>query len=216
MLSTKIDEIKQLIEYGAPREYQRDALALLEIYENDIIALNLFHNFYSFLPEGLDDSITELKLVIRKEGVFLICAVSTINEYLYLVNQERAEFIGLFSEGIFDEEVLDFLGYSRKEEADKLFITSEKYPQYSSACENETLCPICAAAVGEYHTFGCPVEVCPWCGGQLTSCNCRFTILGKEHLSTENDLKLLKKQIHEKGRIAYDPVDQRPTYPGTG
>ena len=101
------------------------------------------------------------------------------------------------------------------EDADKLFKESDQYPSYTAAYENEQLCPVCSAAVGEDHTFGCPVEVCPWCGGQLTSCNCRFTILDKEHISSEKDLKTLEEKLIEKGRIAYDPVDQRPAYPGS-
>lgn len=215
MLSSKVEEIKELIEYGAPEEHLGDAFDFVQDFKNDIIALNLLHSFYSYLPEGLEDYIKELKLLTRKEGLFLLCAVTTINEYLYLVNPERAEFLGLFSEGVFDEEVLDFLGYPSKEDADKLFKEPDQYPSYTAAYEDEQLCPVCSAAVGEEHTFGCPVEVCPWCGGQLTSCNCRFTILDKEQIMSEKDIKTLEEKLIEKGRIAYDPVDQRPAYPSS-
>ena len=127
MLSIKVEEIKELIEYGAPEEHLGDAFDFVQDFKNDIIALNLLHSFYSYPPEGLEDYIKELKLVTRKEGIFLICAASAINKYLYLVNPERAEFLGIFSEGIFDEEVLDFLGYSSKEEFLQIDIVRDLY-----------------------------------------------------------------------------------------
>jgi hypothetical protein len=33
-------------------------------------------------------------------------------------------------------------------------------------------CPDCDAGPGEVHSTGCDVEQCPYCGGQLISCNC--------------------------------------------
>jgi hypothetical protein len=33
-------------------------------------------------------------------------------------------------------------------------------------------CPKCDAAPGELHEDGCDVEQCPYCGGQLISCDC--------------------------------------------
>jgi hypothetical protein len=34
-------------------------------------------------------------------------------------------------------------------------------------------CPACGAKAGDYHVLGCDVEQCPYCGGQLISCDCR-------------------------------------------
>lgn len=34
-------------------------------------------------------------------------------------------------------------------------------------------CPGCGAAHGEYHYYGCRLEPCPKCGGQILHCHCK-------------------------------------------
>ena len=41
-------------------------------------------------------------------------------------------------------------------------------------------CHDCGAKPGEFHKPNCDVERCPFCGGQLISCNCVYRMLGKE------------------------------------
>ena len=74
------------------------------------------------------------------------------------------------------------------------------------------VCPICYVSAGELHVLGCPVEVCPWCGGQLTKCHCRFSQLDMEQISAAAHVERLREKLEEKGRIAYS-ADQRPGYP---
>ena len=213
MISDQIEKIKELMEYGVPEKYLQDAFDVLEELENDIIVLNLFHSFYSYLPEGVEDWISELRLIQQKEGLFLICAVASQNEYLYLVNQEKAEFIGPLQEGIYDTDIIDFFDITDENGKENFSREFTDYPPYTAAYENKELCPVCSTADGGYHTLGCPVEICPWCGGQLTGCNCRFTILEKDQISSEKDLQKFEEMLTEKGRIAYDAINHRPGYP---
>ncbi|MEN8257792.1 MAG: hypothetical protein ABFS09_08020, partial [Thermodesulfobacteriota bacterium] len=69
---------------------------------------------------------------------------------------------------------------------------------------------------GELHEFGCPVEVCPWCDGQLTSCDCRFKQLGVSEISAERQLDQFQQLAKKKGRIPFDAASQRPAYPTAG
>lgn len=49
----------------------------------------------------------------------------------------------------------------------------------------EERCGDCNAAIGHYHHFGCDMETCPRCGGQLISCDCAQS-------DSENPFVLLK------------------------
>ena len=72
----------------------------------------------------------------------------------------------------------------------------------------------CHAAAGEYHELGCPVEICPWCGGQLIHCDCRYEQLGLDGLTTEAELLQFEAVLEERGRIPYSP-EQRPSFAGS-
>lgn len=215
-LEQRLESIKSLMEYAVPKEHLEDAVSLVEKHEADAIALNIFHTFYSYLPEAHDDYIKLMRLLARKEGTFLICATTSIDDYLYLATNEQAEFLGPNTEGIWHEEVLQFFGFINRDAFIKTHKDLSQFPVYVPAHLHDDLCPLCLVAEGEYHTLGCPVEVCPWCEGQLTNCNCRFSQLETETLTKDKQVELFHEKLKEKGRIPFNAAHQRPGYPSAG
>ncbi len=211
-LSERFAEIELLMKYAVPEKHKQEAMALLECHSGDGIALNLLHHFYSFLPEARDDGVKMLKLLARSQGTFLICATTFYADYMYIATTEHAVYLGKIEEGIQDQDVLEFFGFGDQEEFMKQASKPEALESYTPANLINELCPICSAACGEYHTLGCPVEICPWCEGQLAHCNCRFIHLGIERLESDKHIEELQEKIEAKGRIPFDER-QRPAYP---
>lgn len=214
-LDQRLADIKLLMRYAVPPDDLAKAIALVEKHTADSVGLNIFHAFYSYLPEGLEDAITVLRLLDRRQGTFLVCASTGLADYLYLVTGEQAEFLGLFSEGIWEDEVLAFFNLENREAFLKKYGDLSTFPVYVPAHLHTDLCPFCHVADGEIHTLGCPVEVCPWCGGQLTSCGCRFTLLGRSDLKSESQLEELLTLLNKKGRLPFSAEEHRPAYPIT-
>ncbi len=212
-LAERKKDIQFLMKYAVPEAQLKVAEALLDRFENDIIALNLLYSFYVHLPEGTDDAVVGLSILTRRQGVFLLC-VSTGNamNYLYVVNNESAHIIGTLAEGIIDRELLDFFGYADNKEFQALTKKTEKLQKYEPTVADENLCPSCHVAVGEFHTLGCPVEICPWCSGQLTYCNCRFKKLDVDSVNKLSQLEKLQELLEAEGRIAYKK-EHAPGYP---
>lgn len=214
-LADRVKEIELLMDYAVPTANRIAAKNLLNKHAADGVALSIFHTFYSFLPEGLDDAITILRHLARKESKFLICATTTIDDYLYLADTESAVFLGPLREGIWEEEALHFFGFKNREAFLKAHQDLSRFPVHVPPWLDQHLCPVCHAADGEYHTLGCPVEVCPWCGGQLTGCPCRFSQLGIHEMDKEIQVEELLELLSAKGRIPFDAARQSPAYPGS-
>lgn len=73
-------------------------------------------------------------------------------------------------------------------------------------------CHDCGCKEGELHEFGCDMEVCPFCGGQLISCDCVYERLDiecspgsyvYEHGLTEKQEEKWLDILEEKGRRPY-------------
>lgn len=205
-------ELDLLMKFAAPLE-ERAALAdLVDRYAADIIALKVFHNFYSYLPEAQDDGIVELQRIANRQGVFLLSAKTLLDDYLYLADREKAEFLGPLRQGIWDQEILEFFGWPDREGFLKAMADPQGLAIHQAVNETPDLCPVCATANGEPHTPGCPVEVCPWCGGQLIHCHCRFEQTGRKEFSQESHLDDFLELLARKGRIPFNAREQRPAY----
>ena len=214
-LKQQRQEIRSLMQYAAPEEQLDAALDLLLIFRDDRIGLMVLHEFYSYLPDAENDWIKELRLVGRKQGVFLLAAVTDRDAYLYLVSSEGIEFHGSLLEGYLDRQLLDFFGFSDSEAFKEAGRKPVNFPNYQPLQGEEDVCPACHAATGELHELGCPVEICPWCGGQLIHCHCRFEQLDLEEIADERDFDRLEALLEQKGRIAYSP-EQRPDFADDG
>lgn len=211
-LATLIKEITLLIEYGAPKDEVSRCNEVLQKYGADGIALNVFHNFYSYLPEGNDDGILTISRVANRHGAFLFCVTTLATNYLYLATRESAAFIGPLDTGILDQDILNFFEWRNNDHFKKELDEPAKLPEHQPLNESLDLCPVCGTSDGESHTFGCPVEICPWCDGQLTNCECRFVKTGREKFSRDSHLNELLTLLEKKGRVPFAATQHRPSY----
>ncbi len=214
-LKKQRSQIRKLMEYAVPDQYIEAAKDLLLTFRDDTLALSLFHEFYSYLPEAQDDWIKEIRVVGRSQGVFLLAAVTPTDAYLYLLSSEGVEFHGSLSGGYLDRQLLEYFTLPEAEDYKKLAEDVTNFPLYNPIQVDEDLCPACHAATGEEHELGCPVEICPWCGGQLIHCSCRFDKLGLDALDNDEDLARFEKILEQQGRIVYSP-EQRPSFADDG
>lgn len=74
------------------------------------------------------------------------------------------------------------------------------------------ICHDCGCREGEIHEFGCDIERCPFCGGQLISCDCVYEKLNLdcslgsytyEHGLTKEQEERWLKILTERGRRRY-------------
>lgn len=203
--------ILRAMEYAVPETEWAAAEDLVDLYDEDRLALTLLEEFYTCLPEAHDQWVREIRMLNRHRGVFLLVAVTFSQRYLYLVSSEGIEFHGSMAEGYLDSELLDFFGYESAAAFAGICAAPDDIPVYEPLQLDETICPACHANSGESHELGCPVEICPWCGGQLISCNCRFEQLGLDGITTEDEVLRLEMLLEQRGRIPYS-IEQRPRY----
>ena len=203
------------MQYAVPDDYTAQAADLLVVFRDDLLALTVLDEFYRSLPEARDDWVKELRLVGRKAGISLLAAVTSLDAYLYLVSGEGVEFHGGLREGYLDKELLGFFDFSSARHFSEQAEQIENFPFYEPIQTDIDTCPACHAATGEEHELGCPVEVCPWCGGQLIHCECRFAQLDPEEAMTEQYLIRFEELLRQKGRLVYTP-EQRPAFADEG
>lgn len=214
-LAKKRAYIREAMEYAVTEDDWAGAEDLLDIYREDRIGLALLQEFYSYLPEAREDWVREIRVVNRHRGIFLLAAFTAHDRYLYLVSSEGSEFQGSMADGYLTEELLDFFGYESAEAFAAVCAAPDSLAVYEPVQMDEDVCPACHAEAGELHELGCPVELCPWCGGQLIRCSCRYDQLGLDAIGSEEELLQFEAILEARGRIPYSR-EQRPSFADDG
>lgn len=208
-----IEEIELFIQYSVVQPEQDAARKLVHAYYDNPVALTVLLEFYKVLPEAREEAVIGLARLDSQQGVVLLAVSTKEHAYVAVVSEGEAQILGEFGKEPLPEELLSYFGHADTE----AFVTScgtlRDLPEFN-ATENAQSCPACQVGAGELHLLGCPVEICPWCDGQLSKCGCRFEKLGVESVDTEEQVEAFQEMLEEKGRIPY-AVEQKPAYPGT-
>ncbi len=209
-----IEEIKLFIQYSVPENELQSAVALLDRYKNNAFIVRLLREYYFNLPEAREEAVVRIARLIDQKGVHLFVVTTVSFAYLYAVSAEHVLLMGEYPQEI-DTEMLSFLGLESQEDFLKICLPVKYLVEYAatSTTENE-ICPVCGVQEGENHLLGCTVEICPWCEGQLSYCNCRFEQLHTDTIEDEQQLEKFFEILTTKGRIPYQK-SQAPAYPGT-
>jgi len=202
-LKKEVAEITEFIHFSVEETDRKLALDFLEKYRDDPVILSLLWEFYSALPEGIEEPVVKVVHVRSKQGAMLLSVSTPENRYLYFVDSGKAAYVCRADEGIDEAEILEFFDYRDGRELVRECKDLQDESFSSQDEEQISRCPVCSAEHGMLHELGCPVEICPWCEGQLTGCDCRFDKLGVNELVDEDQLLSFFELLSEKGRIPY-------------
>jgi hypothetical protein len=206
-----IEEIKLFIQYSVPEHEIQSAIALVDRYRNNSFIIRLFREYYSSLPEVREEAVLLIAKLIDQQGVHLFVVSTASYSYLYAVSADHVLLLGEYRQEV-DTEVLSFFGFASQEEFLKHCPLADDLEEYVESEKN--ICPVCGVAEGDCHHLGCTVEICPWCQGQLSNCNCRFQQLEADYITDEEQLEKFIDMLEAKGRIPYRK-SHAPAYPGT-
>lgn len=208
-----VEEIELFIDYAVAEEGRERAKTLVRKYRNSNVGLSMLNEFYRVLPEVRDEPVERILSLESLQGVMLFVLSTENYAYTTVISENKVHILGEYLQEELPNELLNYFGYANNDAFLKSCKPVEDLVEYEAAAD-DFVCPACQVEVGENHLLGCPVEVCPWCGGQLSSCNCRFEKLGVEELEAEEQLEEFYSRLEEKGRIPFRK-DQGPSYPGT-
>lgn len=209
-----VKEIELFINYAVPEDEIAAAVALVDRYRNNAFIMRLFREYYSCLPDAREEAVVRITRLVDEQGVHLF-VVSTANfSYLYAVSADHVLLLGEYRQEI-DLQVVSFFGFQSQEEFLAICPLREDLDEFAATKGKEKeLCPVCAVPEGENHLLGCTVEICPWCAGQLSYCNCRFERLDTDEIEDEAQLETFVDMLDAKGRIPYRK-SHAPAFPGT-
>ncbi len=206
------EDINVLIPYAVPPEELEAAYKLLKVFSGDFFALGIIKDYYQTLPNANEEALIKIAVLEEREQVFLMLLSTTGHHYFYVTNDDESLFLSEWEKGLDDKQLLKFFGYADSKSFAKVHSDLEKCREYLPLERmDENLCPSCGVKTGGMHTLGCPVEVCPWCGGQLNHCNCRFEQLDVEAFTDDTMLDAFAEKLEQKGRVSY-AKEQRPTF----
>ncbi len=209
-----IEEIELFIQYAVPETDIEEAVALVDRYRNNGLVIRLFREYYSSLPEAREEAVVRIARLLDRQGVHLFVLSTAAYSYLYAVSPEHVLLLGEYRQEL-DPEVLSFFGFKNQKAFLKVCPAVEDLVEYSAAKGKEKeICPVCGVPEGQYHLLGCTVEICPWCEGQLSHCNCRYEQLETDIIEDDEQLETFLGMLEDKGRIPYQK-DHAPAYPGT-
>lgn len=208
-----IAEIELFIDYGVEQQDGAAAKMLVRKYQDSPQALAVLLEFYKVLPEAREEALTRIAYVDSLQGVTLLAVSTGRHDYLAVVSEGEVDILGEFGRMELPEEILTYFGHADSEAFEASCGPVASLPEFGVK-DRPLGCPACQVAAGELHLLGCPVEICPWCDGQLSRCNCRFEKLQVESLDTDEQVEAFLELLEAKGRIAYEP-EQKPAYPGT-
>lgn len=208
-------EIELFIQYGVLEDMRTQAVNVLDRYRQDIVGLRLLREFYRSLPEAREEAVLRVVQVGSHQGVLLLGVITVSYHYLYLVTADEVIFLGENGREAVDD-IVAFFGFPDTEELTKTCRNLSELEDYNSDNRSGKMkCPVCSVLEDEYHYLGCSAEVCPWCDGQLSRCNCRFDQLGIEQISNEEEILKFQQLLVAKGRIRF-AREQSPSYPSAG
>lgn len=209
-----IEEIKLFIQYSVPENDLLSATELIDRYKKNAFVIRLFREYYSNLPEAREEAIVKIVRLIDHQGVHLFIVWTASFAYLYAVSVDHVLFLGEYQQEV-DTEVLSFFGLESQEEFLQVCLSAKELEESTATgTAAAAFCPVCGVPEGENHLLGCTVEICPWCEGQLSYCNCRFEQLNTDAIEDEQQLERLLDMLTAKGRIPYKK-SQDPAFPGT-
>ncbi len=207
-------EIESYIPFAVTEEEQPVALQLVARYRDNELVLRLLHDYYTALPDACEEAATAISEIESREGVHLFVLCCTSHNWLYAVTMEDVALVAEYGTEV-PKDLALFFGYAKVDDFLKGCPPAAELKEYDpKAAFRATHCPACGVAEGENHLAGCVVEVCPWCDGQLQSCNCRFEKLDLAEIKTKEEVEEFLEILEEKGRIPFQK-DQAPSYPGT-
>lgn len=209
-----ITEIRLFIQYAVPDDQVVAAEEVVRKYRNNLRLLKLLREYYLALPDAREEPIVRIARLVQHQGVSLLVATTPSVSQLYISSDQQNVWLGEYRAEL-DPEVLEYFGFGSQEEFLKICLPVSELEECAENPAGEPKnCPACGVNEGEYHLLGCSVEVCPWCEGQLSRCNCRFDQLKVEVINEEEQLEEFVDLLFEKGRIPFKR-EQVPFYPGT-